>query len=244
MENGKPLILLTLDSNNRTIQPGEFRQMKNPKAYFDAVAASGGIPVAAGEHCAEELAQICDALLLTGGDDLEPALYGEELRSDTVKTDPVRDEFEMPLTRYFIEMEKPILGICRGIQTLNVALGGTVYQDVVEDLGSTHMNPKMRHPVTALPGSFFYNTFGETFRVNSTHHQACKDLGEGLVAVCRSVDGSIEAFEHESKPFLGTQFHPERMTGERYDGTTLNFKPVFDHFVALAIENAQKRGEG
>lgn len=240
MINGKPLILVSVDSNNISIKPGEVRHLDCPKPYFTAIDRAGGVPVAACEYGGAELAEIADALLLTGGDDVQPELYGEQKRSEFVRCDVERDDFEIPLTKLFLAKNKPILGICRGIQVLSMVMGGTIYQDLVEDKGVQHMERRMRHEVHARPGSFFHKTFGEKFRVNSTHHQAVKTLGEGLELACWTVDGVVEAFDHPTRPLIGTQFHPERMTGVQFDGTTQDFFPVFEHFIALAKEYAQK----
>lgn len=240
MINGKPVVVITMDSNNLTIKPGQSRHLDCPKPYFHAIARAGGIPVGAGEFCAEELCELADALLLTGGDDLQPELYGEEKHTETVRCDVARDEFEIPLVKLFLKTKKPILGICRGIQVLSTVLGGTIHQDLVEDVGVQHMEGRMRHEVTARPGSFFYETFGEKFRVNSTHHEAVNKLGSGLTLACWTCDGVVEAFDHPTLPYMGTQFHPERMTGVQYDGRTQDFFPVFEHFIAEAKKCAEQ----
>ena len=234
---GKPVICVSSDSNNREKKGAEPRQHYSPAAYSRAIAAAGGVPVIAPEQCCGEMAELCDALLLTGGDDVCPELYGEEILNDTVCTDPKRTAYEVPLTRAFLEKEKPILCICRGFQIMNCVLGGDLYQDLVAQCGYVHMNTDIRHFVTAEPGSVLYKLFGERFKVNSTHHQAVRRLGEGLHVTARSVDGLIEAFEHDTLPIWGTQFHPERLTGIAWDDRTDDFAPYFAAFIDLVREH-------
>ena len=132
------------------------------------------------EQCAEEMAELCEGLLLSGGDDVDPELYGETILNDTVGPDPERTQFEVPLARAFLERGKPILTICRGFQLLNVLLGGTLYQDLLEQKGWIHSNGKIRHDLYAEEGSILHALFGPVFKVNSTHHQAIKALAPGL----------------------------------------------------------------
>ena len=234
---GKPVIGASSDANNREKKGAEPRQHYSPAAYSRAIAAAGGVPVIAPEQCCGEMAELCDALLLTGGDDVCPELYGEEILNDTVCTDPKRTAYEVPLTRAFLEKEKPILCICRGFQIMNCVLGGDLYQDLVAQCGYVHMNTDIRHFVTAEPGSVLYKLFGERFKVNSTHHQAVRRLGEGLHVTARSVEGLIEAFEHDTLPIWGTQFHPERLTGIAWDDRTDDFAPYFAAFIDLVREH-------
>lgn len=240
MYNNRPFIALTVSGNDPD-KPGNFRTFECPSSYSHAIAMAGGIPGMLCEEAPETAAAIYDALLLTGGGDLEPSLFGETKLNNTVDIDPARDGFEMPLVRAFLAAGKPIMGICRGEQVINVAMGGTLYQDLREQLGFVHYDPKLRHFVHTTEGSVLRRLFGETFRVNSTHHQAVRDLGEGLRATALSPEGIIEAYEHETLPILGTQFHPERLCGDNGKGVTPDFLPLFEHFVALCRENAQQR---
>lgn len=228
-----PMICITSDSNRGTPSGELLRQLVSPAAYSAAIAAAGGLPVIAGERCAEELARRCDALLLSGGDDLEPHWFGEKVLNSSVVTDPLRDGFEMELCRLFLANGKPILTICRGFQLLNVALGGDLWQDLAEQQGYIHSDQRIRHLCMAEENSVLARLFGREFRVNSTHHQAVRRLGEGLRVTGRSVEGIVEAYEHESRPILGTQFHPERLTGAQWDGRTPDFAPYFAHFVGM-----------
>ena len=233
MLNGKPLICVTNDDNFQSVGPDKPRHIDSPLAYSAAVAAAGGIPVITGEQCPEELAQLCDALLLTGGDDLDPELYGEEIFNDSVKPDPQRTAFEVPLAKAFLENGKPILTICRGFQLINVLLGGDLWQDLLAQRGYVHMNGQIRHDVYTEKGSVLNDLFGDVVKTNSTHHQAVRKLAPGLRCTAKSVEGIIEAYEHESRPILGTQFHPERLTGVLWDDRTPDFAPYFKHFIEL-----------
>lgn len=236
---GKPLICISTDADSKS-DPKK-RVLNNNLVYARAVEAADGIPLAGSECCVEEMAELCDGLLLSGGADVDPDLYGEEPLNDTVKPDPLRSAFEAPLFRAFLARKKPILGICRGCQVINVMLGGTLYQDLTSQLGFVHSNGEIRHPLFAEEGSVLAQLFGREFRVNSTHHQAVKDLAPGLHVTGRSIEGIVEAFEHDTLPILATQFHPERLTGALWDDRTPDFAPYFRHFIEMVLQDAQRR---
>ena len=232
MVQRKPLICIS--SDRKPLENDKRRWiMQLHNVYTDAVYAAGGIPLPACGVCAEEMAQLCDGLLLSGGVDLDPALYGEERLNDTVQVIPQRDDFELALFRAFWELNKPIFGICRGCQLVNVALGGTLYQDLVEQKGLNHSDPELRHEVQTEEDCVLREFFGESFFTNSIHHQAVKDAAVGLRVTARSADGIVEAFEHESRSVLATQFHPERLTGALKDDRAPDFAPLFEWFVDL-----------
>ena len=207
-----------------------------------AIDLAGGVPLLTAECCVSEMAELCDGLLLTGGEDINPALMNEKPLNSSVKWDDIRDDFEMRLFSAFMEKGKPVFGICRGSQVINVAMGGSLYQDLVEQLGYVHMNTKIRHGVRAEKGSLLERLFGESFNVNSTHHQAVKDLAPGLVCTARSVEGIVEGFEHKSLPVFATQFHPERLTNIMWDSRTPDFAPLFKYFVDLCALRAAEKG--
>jgi putative glutamine amidotransferase len=148
--------------------------------------------------------------------------------------------FEKPLFEAFLKRGKPILGICRGSQLINVCMGGTLWQDLLEQKGWVHMNGQIRHDVYAEEGSILCNIFGKQFKTNSTHHQAVKDLAPGFHVTARSIEGIIEAYEHDTLPIYATQFHPERLTGILWDDRTPDYKPWFEYFVNLVKEHAEK----
>lgn len=242
MLNGKPLILLTTSSGSIAPAGKPLRQMILTKDYVQAIADAGGIPILAGEMCPEELAELCDGLFLTGGPDVGPALYGETIQSDSVKPDPERDRFETALVKAWMKTGKPVFGICRGCQILNVCLGGTLFQDLEPESGWNHRDWHGHHMVHAEPGTILAKLFGTDFLVNTIHHQAVKVPGRGLKITARSPGGIVEAYEHESLPVFAVQFHPEKMTGQMRDEKTVDFQPLFQYFVEMVRKHAAGNG--
>ena len=192
--------------------------------YVHSVVAAGGVPIVLsqliGAAMAPRALEGCDALLLTGGEDIDPARYGARPIRALRAVDPGRDEFELALFRAARERGLPVLGICRGLQTINVALGGTLWQDLPsERRGPVDHDPATPrdarvHPVTLAPGSRVARALGTTaLTPNSFHHQGIRDLAAGLVASGWAVDGLIEAVETASGDgwLLGVQWHPEEM---------------------------------
>jgi putative glutamine amidotransferase len=194
--------------------------------YLAAVQDAGGIPVLLppqlDDDSLSEMAGRLDGLLLTGGGDIDPALFGESPHETLYEVAPIRDRLEMALVHRLMEGRRPILAVCRGIQTLNVALGGSLYQDVGSDPGTQirHLQSEPRnqptHQVKVVPGSFLARVLGsEALEVNSMHHQAVKGLGRGLVAVAFAPDGIVEGVElSDPNPgdfVLGVQWHPEEL---------------------------------
>ena len=232
MKGNRPLICISADLKPLA-SDARRRVTELQNTYADAVYRAGGLPVPTCGTAAEELAELCDGLLLSGGVDLDPALYGEEILNDTVQIHRERDDFELSLFRSFFDAGKPIFGICRGCQLINVALGGTLYQDLVAQKGLVHFDPELRHEVRASEGSLLCRLFGERFLTNSTHHQAVKVVADGLRITARSSEGIVEALEHESRPIFATQFHPERLTGVLWDDRTPDFLPLFEYFLTL-----------
>jgi putative glutamine amidotransferase len=198
------------------------------RAYFDALEAAGATPVGISASLSEanlrELFDLCDGLCLPGGPDVQPTLYGEEIRADCkVEVDPELDRAEMLLARWALEVDKPLLAICRGAQVLNVALGGTLWQDVGTMLATEHNHypPSSRgevtHHIEVTPASRLHTIAGDArVDVNSMHHQAVRDLGRDLVVSARAHDGLVEAVEHPGRRFVvGVQCHPEELYLER-----------------------------
>jgi putative glutamine amidotransferase len=189
-------------------------------AYLEAVQRAGGDavivpPVPLTEAEAGERLRRFDGLLLTGGGDIDPALYGQETRPEVAHVNPARDEFEIPLVRAAIEAGVPTLCICRGAQVLNVALGGTLHQHITdrEDLVA-HRNEDgsdgVLHEVVAQPGSRVMKAMGaERARTFSHHHQALDAVGTGLIPVGWAEDGLLEAVELDDGWVLGIQWHAE-----------------------------------
>ena len=198
--------------------------------YEEAVARSGGIPVPAVNPA---VSTDYDGLLLCGGADLHPSWYGEEIQG-SVGIDPERDISDMALARAFIQAGKPILGICRGHQILNVALGGSLHQHI--STAQLHLNTPSDaiHPVITREPGILSRLYGASFTVNSSHHQAIARLGEGLkiTQVC-SLDGTVEAVEHTQLPILGIQWHPERICLGMARAETVDGLAVFQYFTEL-----------
>jgi putative glutamine amidotransferase len=181
-----------------------------------------------------------DGVLLPGGGDVLPSIYGQEAHKTFSAAEPGRDDYELELARRAVDADLPLLAICRGIQVLNVACGGSLVQDIAEELGTT-VNHVLREPPHAIAhdvwiteGSLLDQLMRErlqtdTCPVNSRHHQAPMTLGTGLVASATAPDGVIEAIEDPGKRFcLGVQWHPENFyrTGE--------FRSLFEAFVEAA----------
>ena len=167
---------------------------------------------------ARDMAAALDGLLLQGGADVDPVMYGEPQRATRGPLDPARDRFERDLILAFAAAGKPVLGICRGMQLINVAFGGSLYQDLVEDgaTGFEHVDDgaydRHLHPLRIEPGSVLAALYGGTLEgtVNSIHHQGVRRLADGFVVEARAPDGVVEAIRSTRHDFLlGTQWHPE-----------------------------------
>lgn len=220
----KPLIGITPSAVPYEADHGSFRRYASMTAYADAVAAAGGIPLilpfVRGDIPA--LLNRLDGLILSGGADIAPSRFGDEsIHPETYDIDPSRDEFEIALVDEGLAQEKPLLAICRGIQILNVALGGTLHQHIPATFaGIIHRQHQAHipadqpgHTVAVAPGSALARTVSvERLPVNSFHHQGLKELAPDLVATATSDDGLVEAIEHRFRPdVLGVQWHPELM---------------------------------
>lgn len=174
--------------------------------YRKALELAGGQAVFG---ATAETAAACDGLLLPGGGDLEPWRYGQP-NTASRGLEPERDAAELALLEQFTAAKKPVLGICRGLQTVNVFFGGTLVQDLpghsaVDGADSLH--------AVRTAASFLSGTCGERAVVNSAHHQATDRLGQGLEAVQWAEDGVVEALAHRMLPVWGVQWHPERLAG-------------------------------
>lgn len=232
----KPVILITHKSDMDVAEFGIGKMHQVRSNYCRAIVKAGGIPIITATADAVDYADIADGLLLTGGsNDVDPARYREENRM-CLKCDFEIDQMEFGLFEAFYKQKKPIFGICRGHQVINVAMGGSLYQHVKDDHTplSVHADiyaggPKI-HPMKSVPGSLFEQLFGEEFMTNSHHHQAVKTCGKGMRATAVTEENLIEGIEHESLPIFGVQWHPERMIGEENFDLT-NMMPLFEHFI-------------
>lgn len=216
-------------------------QHRMNESYIRAITRAGGIPVILPNNedvsCVEEIVQRLDGFLLSGGDDVDPALFGERATSKLGHVIPRRDNFEIALTRYVLEhTNKPLLGICRGIQVMNVAMGGSLHIDLPSDGKLCHslsMYPRnaYSHDIEITPGTKLAGVMGQCGgQVNSFHHQAIKKLADGFTVSARSVpDHVIEAMEMPGERFvLGVQWHPEELIDCE------EAKRLFDSFVQAA----------
>ena len=208
--------------------------------YEEAVRRAGGDAqvIDREKESAADVIAGASGLLLTGGSDVLPSLYGEAAHPTFSASEPGRDEYEIELVRRALDADLPVFAICRGIQLLNVARGGTLVQDIPELVagGIDHYVKEppfaIAHDIWMSPDSLLHRLMRgdenvEECAVNSRHHQAVKTLGDGLISTATAPDGVIEAVEDPSRRFcLGVQWHPENFyrTGE--------FRPLFEAFVA------------
>jgi len=244
----KPIIGITTGRYNRVPKP-ELRQgvlFGCPKTYATAVLDAGGAPVLLArtddkDAIADVMART-DALLLSGGGDMVSLLYGEEPHPKTTYQDPVRDRMELEAIRIALERGVPILGICRGIQVLNVAMGGTLVQDVGSEVPDAHQHythardTVLSHTVDVEEDSLLARVLGMTSTpTNSWHHQAVKEPGKGLRISARARDGVVEAIEaDDGRPVLAVQWHPEDCCDEYPP-----FQKLFDWLVESAAGAAR-----
>lgn len=202
-----------------------------PDNYISAVKGCGGIPTA--EECPKYSPEY-DGLILCGGGDIDPSYYGEEINGSR-NINVERDEAEFELVKRFVEDGKPILGICRGCQVLNVAFGGTLYQDLANACEHSLTGKDVPlHKVTAFKNSFLYDVYGESFITNSHHHQAVKDLAESFEVTMLAFDGeTVEGIKHKALDIFGVQWHPERMCFANLRADAVDGKYVFEQFINL-----------
>ncbi len=241
----QPLIGITTygrDAENHFSLPGE---------YVDAVRRAGGIPVLipAGETQIDALLQRLDGLILAGGGDVDPELYAGNQHIEIYMIDPERDSSELALARTVTAKGMPTLGICRGLQVLNVALGGSLVEHLPDEVGEsiTHRNPPpghaqissyALHPLTVNGESRLAGILGRTaVEPASWHHQAVRRVADGLQVVARAEDGTVEAAELADHPWLvAVQWHPEITAAD-----DPSQQRIFDAFVAAARANAKRQ---
>lgn len=208
------------------------------RAYSKAVATAGGlplvIPITSDVEDIEHYLSLVSGLLLPGGVDVDPLLFGEEPEPGLGEVKPELDNFHIKITKLALNKSLPILGICRGAQILNVVAGGTIIQHIepVEGILKHKQNSRLFHPthsVKAERGTLIESILGSSFTVNSFHHQAVGIPGKNLKVSARAKDGVIEAIEMIGYPFaVGVQWHPEEMLM----GEDRTMAPLFSSFVS------------
>ncbi len=244
----KPLIGITTGGRSEGyIKSRHYREFfSTPAPYVDAVQRAGGIPLLAPSAVAdwEQLLPILDGVVVTGGTDIDPAEYGGNRRHPNVLSPDIeRDRSELALARRLLdERETPTLCICRGLQVLNVAAGGTLYEHIPDirddDIHRDEAGLWAMQDVHVKPDSLIASVMGKiALHTSSGHHQAVRDLGAGLRVVAEAEDGIIEALEAPDHPWLiAVQWHPE-VTAERDKSQ----QALFDGLVAKAREQRQER---
>jgi len=192
-----------------------------PRSAVDGVVAAGGIPVGLPYIPKEQINGLVarlDGIIFTGGPDIDPTFMGEEPIPQLGATNRNRDIFEIALVRTAVAKNIPILGICRGAQIINVALGGTVYQDLNSQFPGKVLKHHQEAPgdqpthfISVNHDSYLFKTVSDNVFVNSRHHQAIKDVATGLNIVAEAPDGVIEGIENSDASIQGVQWHPENM---------------------------------
>lgn len=242
MKNSKPLIGIGSD----LIPSGTRTSAFAYTTYIEALKRAGAIPVVIPPQPenATALLENLDGIVLAGGFDCDPAVYGEEQHESVEAMDPRRQENDLVLAKLAYERGVPTLGICLGMQVMNVARGGTLIQDIESQcpgslLHESDPSDRIRHDVEVSAGSRLATIIGAGRKnVNSSHHQAIGKTGAQLRVTAAASDGIIEAVEDASHRFyVGVQWHPEDMEGEQSAST------LFGHFVDVARQyQAEKRG--
>lgn len=220
--------------------------------YYHAVADAGGVPwmVPLLAHDLDTLRCIyerLDGVMLAGGVDMDPATFGEPPHPALGNIDPDRDAVELALTRWALQDGKPLLGLCRGLQVINVATGGSLHQDIESEYPRAikhdyfptagYERDYLAHDVELVPGSRLAAVLdADRLPVNSMHHQGVKSIGSGLVPVAYAPDGLVEALEGPNGAFaIGVQWHPEMLEVKEP-----NTRRLFTEFVAAAVRHARR----
>ncbi len=236
----KPVIGITADMDNETF--------KLRQDYVSAVTLSGGLPliIAPVSDDVSRIVGMIDGLLLSGGDDLLPEYLGEEISVPLERfkfVEKERTDFELGLLMEILKRRKPVLAICYGMQLINVALGGTIYQDIELQVSGAIDHRSGLHTV-GITDSFAPSLKlpSSEFTVNSFHHQAVRDIGDGLKPFAKAADGIIEGIYKEDYPFLvGVQWHPERVlkyeTSDRDRDSELS-RVILEAFIKRAGEES------
>ncbi len=240
----RPLIgITTADFSREFGKPYHGAYARNAWAIADAGGLPVYIPTGLREDVLRELYERVDAVLLPGGPDVDPSYYGQERHPETRVIDDARDTLELTLARWTYEDDRPLFGICRGHQVMNVAFGGTLVQDIPSSVKTDllHDTPDelprstIQHEVAISPNSRLASIVGSTHvAVNSLHHQSVEKPAPGITITGYSPDGVIESLEAPDKRFvLSVQWHPEDLYA-----TDASMKQLFESFIEAARESA------
>lgn len=217
--------------------------------YIQSVRYAKGIPlvlpVVRSDHLLDEYTALCDGFLFCGGDDITPLLFGEEPQTGNGKTCVTVDLFQIRLMKRILRSRKPIFAICRGMQILSVACGGTVWQDMsliprktIDHMQQSSVRSEVSHRIRTAEGSRLRKYIGSCLFVNSFHHQAVNEPGENVQICARASDDTIEAVEIRDHPFaIGVQWHPECMYR-----SSPEMRGLFHEFVLHSLINRDKSG--
>lgn len=239
-----PIIGITSTGKNESYLESRYYKSyyASPSQYVDAVRKAGGVPIilpSAKPDEVQDILQIVDGMIVTGGTDIAPEFYdGNSDHPNLTQLDKERDASEIAIVQNIVEMaDKPLFCVCRGMQVLNVALGGTIYEhlpDILEDDMHRDDGFWTLHDVDVDNDSLLAQVMqAETVNTYSGHHQAIKTVGEGLSVVAKAADGIIEALTYENHPWvLAVQWHPEKTAAE-----DITQQRLFDALVEAAREN-------
>ncbi len=175
-----------------------------------------------------------DGLLLPGGGDIDP-IYFAQNNLGSQNLDSSLDEKQFLLMDAFVKVQKPILGICKGMQLINVYFGGNIIQDLKSSKTHAYQEADMIHVTHAVKNSFIHRLYGDTVFTNSAHHQGCGMLGRDLLPAQYALDEVLEALFHSTLPIIGVQWHPERMAYQFRRSDTVDGAPVFLYFKSLLL---------
>lgn len=229
----KPIVGLTSQYNDLISR----KRIDIKSTYVQAVIAAGAIPVIIpvlqDSALVERYFDVIDGLILTGGSDISPLAYGENPLEEVKMICNHRDNTELNLFKAAVEKSIPVLGICRGFQLINIALGGTLYQDIPSQVPDAHGHFSLEtmrdgyHEIRLLKGGYLYDIFQQDeIIVNSLHHQGIKTLGDGLKVSAKAKDGMIEAIESVDNKVYAVQFHPEDLLVNHKE-----YLKIFDFFI-------------